>query len=51
MPKFATGIPSSLLVKANKDDPGVMIDRNGNYVVLKTDKLLFITYFINFYNV
>ena len=49
MPKYATGIPNSMLVKANKDDPGVMFDRNGNYVVLK--KLLFITYIINFYNV
>ena len=44
MPKFASGIPNSHLVKAKKDDPGVMLDQNGNYVVRKTDKLVFINY-------
>ena len=49
MPKFASGIPNSQLVKAKKDDPGVMLDQNGNYVVRKTDKLVFINYSWIFY--
>ena len=44
MPKFASGIPNSHLVKAKKDDPGVMLDRNGNYVVKMSDKLVFINF-------
>ena len=44
LPKFASGIPNSLLVKAKIDDSGVMLDRNGNYVVKMSDKLVFINF-------